>query len=619
MRLAPIHLALIRKAKLLLLFMLLQACGSTTNTPEQAAGNFDPKGASVDELLLAADNAAGAESAKLRVLALEALIEEGNLDRAERQSALLSNLANYPEHLQLRANLLDARLALGANRITDALAILSAADTTGLESRPELLQEYLLLLGTAYQRNEQYEDALKAYLQLGNANENNPSASLSIHNEIWDAINSFSSAQLNNFANTADSYQSRGWVELARVVNSEAYNIRSQLDAITQWQRIWSQHPAAQQLPTQLEALAQIWEQRPQHIALILPLQDSAGRAIQEGFLSAYYAALEVSRDVPKISVFDSSKQTSIYPIYEAAVASGADLIIGPLYKQLVNQLQQLDEFPVPTLALNYADDSSNNSTNLTQFGLAPEDEIEQAIDLAWQAGHRNAAIITPRSSDYQRLQQVFADSWIGRGGNLVSQSTFNGDNDYADVIKRLMAIDSSESRRDRLVQLLPRSNVEFTPRRRGDIDFIFLIANPREGRQIKPTLAFYFAGDITVYALPSIYDGLDNQSANQDLNGIVFTDAPWILNDYDPLKINTASSLRPAQGAVQRFRAMGIDSFRLYSRLQQFSEKEISSLLGATGILSMDDSGRIHRRLAVARFVDGKATTDDIPDAISD
>ena len=322
-----------------------------------------------------------------------------------------------------------------------------------MESRPELLQEYLLLLGLAYQENEQYENALSAYLRLGNANEKNPRTNLSVHNKIWDAINSLSSIQLNNFANTANNYQSRGWVELARVVTSEAYSIRSQLDAITQWRRIWSQHPAAQQLPLQLEKLEQTWEQRPKHIALILPLQDSAGRAIQEGFLSAYYAALDVSRDVPRISVFDSSNQTAIYLLYDAAVASGADLIIGPLYKQLVNQLQQLDELPVPTLALNYVDGSNSSSPNLTQFGLAPEDEIEQAVELAWQAGHRNAAIIIPQSNDYQRLQQAFASSWAGRGGNLVSQSTFSGNNDYADVIKRLMAIDSSGWNREFICQ----------------------------------------------------------------------------------------------------------------------------------------------------------------------
>lgn len=614
MKLAPM-----RKAKLLLLFILLHACVSTTNTLEPLAQDFDPESASVEELIRAANNMAGVESAELRVRALEALIEEGSLDRAARQSALLSDLKNYPDHLQLRASLLDAKLALSADRIADALTILLTTKIANLKNLPKLLQEYLLLLGTAYQENKQYEDALFAYLQLGDGNQNNPRANVEAHNRIWDAINSFSSTQLDSFANTADSYQSRGWVELARVVTSEAHSIRSQLDSITQWRKVWSQHPAAQQLPSQLEKLAQIWEQRPKHIALILPLQDSAGRAIQEGFLSAYYAALDVSQDVPKISVFDSSNRTNVYPIYDTAVASGADLIIGPLYKQLVNQLQQLNELPVPTLALNYADQNNSISNNLTQFGLAPEDEIEQAISLAWRAGYRNAAIITPQSSDYERLQRSFANSWAGKGGKVVSQSTFNGDNDYAYVIKKLMAIDSSESRRDRLVQLLPRSSVKFIPRRRDDIDFIFLIANPREGRQIKPTLAFYFAGDLPVYALPSIYDGLDNQSANQDLNGIVFTDAPWILANYDPLKSNVTSRLRPAQGPVQRFRAMGIDSFRLYSRLQQFNEEDITSLPGATGILNMDSNGRIHRHLEVARFVDGKATLQTSPSAAPD
>lgn len=614
MKLSPIRIA---RIALPLFVALLQACASTPTAPIQPAVIFDPQDASIDELVQAANNADGIESAELRVLALEALIEDGNFDRASQQSALLRGIGNYPEHLQLRASLLQAQLALNNGESAEALQLLSSTDITDLESQPELMQEYLLILGRAYQAEGQFESALAAYLQLGDAG---PGASNpNLFDEIWNAIISFSTAQLDNFATTANSYQSRGWVELARVVNSQTYSIRSQLDAIAQWQRIWSQHPAAQQLPQGLAKLRQTWDDRPRHIALILPLQDTAGQAIQEGFLSAYYAALDVSREVPRISVFDSSNASNIYPIYDAAVASGADLIIGPLYKQLVNQLQQLDELPVPTLALNYADDNTRASLNLTQFGLAPEDEIEQAANLAWQAGYRNAAIITPQSVDYQRLQQAFADIWEAKGGNLVSQSTFGGSGDYADVIKRLMAIDSSESRRDRIVDLLPRSSVEFTPRRRDDIEFIFLIANPREGRQLKPTLAFYFAGDVPVYALPSIYDGLDNQSANQDLNGIVFTDAPWILANYDPLKANAASSLRPAQGPVQRFRAMGIDSFRLYARLGQLQNRDIAALPGATGLLSMDENGRIHRRLEVARFVDGKATIEENNGAASD
>jgi outer membrane PBP1 activator LpoA protein len=149
---------------------------------------------------------------------------------------------------------------------------------------------------------------------------------------------------------------------------------------------------------------------------------------------------------------------------------------------------------------------------------------------------------------------------------------------------------------------------MEFTPRRREDIDFIFLIANPRKGRQIKPTLAFNFAEDIPVYALPSIYDGAVNQSENRDLDGIVFTDAPWLLDSADPLKSEVSENLRQTLGPLQRLRAMGIDSFRLYPRLQQMANQQIPNLRGTTGTLTMMENQRIQRKLEVARFVDGLA-----------
>jgi len=349
------------------------------------------------------------------------------------------------------------------------------------------------------------------------------------------------------------------------------------------------------------------WENRPKHIALILPLQEAAGNAIQEGFLSAYYQSLSVSRDVPQISVFDSTGLTDIHDTFDQAVASGADLIIGPLNKKLVNQISERIEIPVPTLALNYTDED-RLTENLFQFGLAPEDEISQVINLAWEAGYRNAAVIMPDNLDYQRLETFFSETWTNQGGQVVSSARFIGDSGYAEVIKRLMAIDSSEARAEKLLDLLPRLNMEFTPRRRSDIDFIFLVANPRQGRQLKPTLAFYFAGDIPVFSMPSVYDGQENQTGNRDLDGIIFTDAPWVLNPTHQLRDEVNTNLRQAQGPLQRLRAMGIDSFRLYPRLKQFSNNSMSSLRGTTGVLTMSENRRIHRSLTTARFEDGIA-----------
>ncbi len=71
-------------------------------------------------------------------------------------------------------------------------------------------------------------------------------------------------------------------------------------------------------------------------------------------------------------------------------------------------------------------------------------------------------------------------------------------------------------------------------------------------------------------------------------------------------MRIEIDASLRRAQGPLQRLRAMGIDSFRLYSRLDQLAGRSISALQGTTGRLTMSDGQRIHRTLRVARFEDG-------------
>ena len=171
------------------------------------------------------------------------------------------------------------------------------------------------------------------------------------------------------------------------------------------------------------------------------------------------------------------------------------------------------------------------------------------------------------------------------------------------------MAIDTSEARSKKLLSLLPRRNMQFVPRRRNDIDFIFLVADPDAGRQIKPTLAFYFSENIPVYSIPSIYEGTHNPSGNSDLNGITFVDSPWMLRPSDIQNRSLEDNLRQATGPIQRLRAMGVDSFRIYPRLQQFSSGNISLLRGATGQLLMDENQIFHRGLEAALFVNGIAT----------
>ncbi|PDH33060.1 MAG: hypothetical protein CNF02_10145 [OM182 bacterium MED-G28] len=581
------------------------------NAPPQIESTTE----SIDELLRQANLATGPDSASLRLKAIEELINFGYLDRAELEIGSIQNPNRLRATLQIQLALIRAQIAIKQNQFDSALRWLSGNLAESANGDTSAGRRLILLRGQLYQSINRNEDAIIDFTSITESWPTN--AETSLFEDIWIALTSLQDEELDKLAEEADSYEMRGWIELARIYQVDQFSIRSQLDSIVQWRRIWASHSAAARLPAPLIELQMTWENRPKHIALILPLQEATGNAIQEGFLSAYYQSLSVSRDVPQISVFDSTGLADINDTFDQAVASGADLIIGPLNKKLVNQISERIELPVPTLALNYTDED-RLAENLFQFGLAPEDEISQVINLAWEAGYRNAAVIMPDNLDYQRLEKFFSETWTNQGGQVVSSARFIGDSGYAEVIKRLMAIDSSEARAEKLLDLLPRLNMEFTPRRRSDIDFIFLVANPRQGRQLKPTLAFYFAGDIPVFSMPSVYDGQENQTGNRDLDGIIFTDAPWVLNPTHQLRDEVNTNLRQAQGPLQRLRAMGIDSFRLYPRLKQFSNNSISSVSGTTGVLTMSENRRIHRSLTTARFEDGIAVPFRLPNSAS-
>ena len=581
------------------------------NAPPQIESTTE----SIDELLRQANLATGPDSASLRLKAIEELINFGYLDRAELEIGSIQNPNRLRATLQIQLALIRAQIAIKQNQFDSALRWLSGNLAESANGDTSAGRRLILLRGQLYQSINRNEDAIIDFTSITESWPTN--AETSLFEDIWIALTSLQDEELDKLAEEADSYEMRGWIELARIYQVDQFSIRSQLDSIVQWRRIWASHSAAARLPAPLIELQMTWENRPRHIALILPLQEATGNAIQEGFLSAYYQSLSISRDVPQISVFDSTGLADINDTFDQAVASGADLIIGPLNKKLVNQISERIELPVPTLALNYTDED-RLAENLFQFGLAPEDEISQVINLAWEAGYRNAAVIMPDNLDYQRLEKFFSETWTNQGGQVVSSARFIGDSGYAEVIKRLMAIDSSEARAEKLLDLLPRLNMEFTPRRRSDIDFIFLVANPRQGRQLKPTLAFYFAGDIPVFSMPSVYDGQENQTGNRDLDGIIFTDAPWVLNPTHQLRDEVNTNLRQAQGPLQRLRAMGIDSFRLYPRLKQFSNNSISSVSGTTGVLTMSENRRIHRSLTTARFEDGIAVPFRLPNSAS-
>ncbi|HEY7884272.1 MAG TPA: penicillin-binding protein activator, partial [Cellvibrionaceae bacterium] len=141
----------------------------------------------------------------------------------------------------------------------------------------------------------------------------------------------------------------------------------------------------------------------------------------------------------------------------------------------------------------------------------------------------------------------------------------------------------------------------EFEPRRRQDVDMIFLIATPAEARQIKPTLAFHYAGDVPVYATSQIYTG-QISTTDSDLNGIRFNTLPWQFDHTRPEK-QLLSQHSQVPIAFIPLQAMGVDAYHLYPRLPQLHRLGRARLFGATGNLSLNAQGQVKRELIWARF----------------
>lgn len=138
-------------------------------------------------------------------------------------------------------------------------------------------------------------------------------------------------------------------------------------------------------------------------------------------------------------------------------------------------------------------------------------------------------------------------------------------------------------------------------------MDMIFLIADPAQARQIKPTFAFHYAGQIPVYSTSQVYSGQPNPKADRDLNGVRFNTMPWLFDTNSKEKQAVAQYTKSA-AVYGRLHALGADAFRLYARLPQLDQVPDMRIYGATGALHMLDDGRIEREQIWVRFRNGEA-----------
>jgi hypothetical protein len=432
------------------------------------------------------------------------------------------------------------------------------------------------------------------------------------HEFIWDALNRISEPAILRTLAEQQTNELRGWLELNLIARRSNMLPEKIEPWISQWYQVYDGHSAGAYFAVNLLEESRRIYIKPTRIALMLPFSgrlEKVADAIQNGFMYAYYQDRNLDQEpAVELEIINASTDVSEFNTqYLQAIENGADFIVGPISKDLISILQNRDKLTVPTLTLNYAEIKKEPTLNLYQFGLRPEDEAEQIADLALAEGRNLAVTLVPDTEWGARLQLAFSERFEALGGRVVGSETYpSKKNDYSNAIKKLLNLNTSNSRRS-IIQQVIGEPVKFEPRRRQDVDMVFIAANSRQARLIKPQLKFHRAQTLPVYATSHISSSSSNPDDDRDLDGIQFVDIPWMLDSSNNQEFKQIRQYWPdSSKPFSRLYALGIDAYRLIPALRRLMINPGETVFLNTGQLSVDENGRVKRALLLATYNKG-------------
>jgi outer membrane PBP1 activator LpoA protein len=530
-------------------------------------------------------------------------VDENQIVALSAQNAMSS----VTDQRVIEASLRQARLNLADKKYAAVIAKLTTASSLENRSDDENV-ERILLLANAYEGMGNTLQAL-AYFSQSYDHSKEPSQDLSLH--IWQLLHQLPFATLNQLEQDETlSTVEKGWMSLA-LIEAKPYDANTFHQAISNWIATYPNHPAltfidqkqiAQPSPT------------PKHISLLLPLTGpfaSSGQAVRNAFFAAYYQDQLASQAAPSISVLDTN-QNDVSHLYQEAIANGSDYVVGPLLKDNVNEIKALHELSIPVLALNNPSNSELKS-NFYSFALSPVQEAIATASYAFLQHHSpHAVMIVPGNDWGMPISDAFQKQWEQLGGQVISTLRYQKREDLYQSIKQLLGLDLSQNRIQSLENTLGKK-VRATPMIRQDIDCLFVVATPSMVRQIAPLLKFYYAGSIPTYTTSTIYNGIQNTPADNDMDGLIFSDMPFVVLKnlppsyaYPTIKSQLQTLYPKSFMENIKLYALGLDAYLLSQELPKLSITPSLSIVGATGNLTLNADQSISRQLLWVQMIDG-------------
>lgn len=598
----------------------LQACQTApTQTPGQRAAAEAPASTEAaaqaereGQYLLAAREyerlaqaAPTPQRQELQFKAVEILLRAGQVGEA-RQKLAATDVRGLAPAFLARKQILQARISMAEGRPEHALRVLNQAEKLQALD-PALFAEIHrvraqveLALGNHYKAAKALVARERFIVAETDIDEN--------HQHLWSVLSAQGRGALQQSRTQTTEPVLAGWVDLALVVLDHQPGSIALAVALDDWKQTHPAHPALRTIFNSLVSSAPGLIGPIQQIALLLPLSSDhaqAAQAVRDGFLAM--DAANRNPDKPRIQVIDIGPDASQAPqFYAAALAGGAQLVVGPLGVEAAEQVARSGALTVPTLLLSHVESEITGDTPVFQFGLPPEQEARQAAERAYLDGHRRAAVLYPESPWGQRMVNAFTTHWERLGGVLVVAEAFApGAADYSEPVKTLLGIPASEARAQALRSQL-RAKLKSEARAREDIDLVFLAADGKQGRLIKPQLNYFRAAQVPVYSTSYIYGGKIDPVNDVDLDGIMFGDMPWTLiagGRIAELRVTLQRDWPYAHTPLDRLFAFGADAYGIIPYLNRMRADHSLRYQGVTSGLGLDPDGRLHRQLLWAQF----------------
>ena len=333
----------------------------TTDLQPDIAGM--PAASTAEQFMLQSLKETGDRRYQLQLKAAGMYIDQEELDQAQeilRSIPAISASAASRRLIKIHS----ANIAMALHQPRDALNLLIFSDILP----PAELLVVSEIRASAFLAAGYPLDAIKTRVQMDNLitdqtrRDNN-------HQMIWENLSLLPATTLNQLSESPLNPQLMGWIELAKIAKRSQVDWQYLQQGLIDWRKRYADHPAAKLFIQELGNRQIELIDRPNHIAVLLPLSgrySAIAAAIRDGIMAAYYRHPDSSYR-PEINFIDTGENTNIWTHYQTAQSKGANFIIGPFLKTEVTLLSQSSKLNVPTLSLNYADSATTATPNFVR------------------------------------------------------------------------------------------------------------------------------------------------------------------------------------------------------------------------------------------------------------